>query len=388
MPESAGPRIGLFHPYPNRMGGSQQVTLALAQHLPDLGYCPVVVVPDEGEFTQAARAAGTEVIICAPGPRWRVHGTEARTSDWLSLGTGIQLLQYWQVLRASVRRNELALLHCMDVRGALMAAPAGRMTARPCVWHVHSAPRGFAMRTMGAALATVARHALFVSQGAADYWKLPGWTLAASAIVPNGLDAPVADATLGRPEPGTVLVAGSLSETKGQDVLIRAMPSVVKRFPGARCLVAGADWSGGRFADELQALVAGSGLETSVEFLGQRPDIPRLMAQSACVIVPSRSETFGMVALEAMAQSRPVIASRTGGLPEIVEDGRTGLLVAPDDPQSLAQAVIRVLEDPEFARQLGQHGHERWLRHFTVRAMTERTARFYDRLLGQHGQPA
>jgi glycosyltransferase involved in cell wall biosynthesis len=87
-----------------------------------------------------------------------------------------------------------------------------------------------------------------------------------------------------------------------------------------------------------------------------------------------------------MALSRPVIACRTGGLPEIVEDGRTGLLVAPDDPQALAQAVIRVLEDPDFAGQLGRNGHERWLRHFTMRAMTERTARFYDRLLGKHAQ--
>jgi hypothetical protein len=386
MPESAGPRIGLFHPYPDRMGGSQQVTLALALHLPALGYHPVMVVPDEGRFTQAARAAGTEVIVCCPGPRWRVHGTEARASDWLSLGTGIQLFQYWRALCTSVRRNELALLHCMDVRGALMAAPAGRMAGRPCVWHVHSAPRGRAMRSLGAALATAAKHALFVSQGAADYWKLPGWTLAASAIVPNGLDAPVADVPARGPVPGTVLVAGSLSATKGQDVLIRAMPAVVKRFSGARCLIAGQDWGGGRFADQLQALVAGYGLQASVEFLGQRSDIPRLIAQSACVVVPSRMETFGMIALEAMALSRPVIACRTGGLPEIVEDGRTGLLVAPDDPQALAQAVIRVLEDPDFAGQLGRNGHERWLRHFTMRAMTERTARFYDRLLGKHAQ--
>jgi hypothetical protein len=381
-------RVGVFHPYPSRMGGSQQVTLALVRHLPEFGYHPVVFAPGEGAFVEAARRSGIEVQICLPGPRWQVEGTAARPSKWLSFAIAVELEQYWRALRDVVRASRISLLHCADVRGVVMAAPAARMAAMPCIWHVHSAPRGTSMRLLGPVLAAASAHLLFVSQAAADYWGLPRWMLGSSAIVPNGLEPPTTPGKRERSEPGTLLVAGSLSAVKGQDILIRAMPEILRHCPGARCLIAGKDWGDGRFANQLESLVGENGLHSSVEFLGQRQDIPELIERSACVIVPSRSETFGMVALEAMAQSRPVIASRTGGLPEIVEDGRTGLLVAPDDPQSLAQAVIRVLEDPGFARQLGRHGHERWLQHFTVRAMTERTARFYDRLLGTHAQPS
>jgi glycosyltransferase involved in cell wall biosynthesis len=160
------------------------------------------------------------------------------------------------------------------------------------------------------------------------------------------------------------------------------MPEILRHCPEARCLIAGKDWGDGRFAARLEELVAEHGLHGSVEFLGQRQDIPDLIARSACVVVPSRMETFGMVVLEAMALSRPVVASRTGGLPEIVEDGVTGLLAAPDDPQALAQAIVRMLKDPAAANEMGKRGHDRWLREFTARLMAERTARFYDRLLG------
>lgn len=381
-------RVGVFHPYPGRMGGSQQVTLALARHLPQFGYHPVVFAPGEGAFVDAARRYGIEVQICVPGSRWQVEGTAASPSKWLSFAIAIQLAQYWRALRDVVRASRISLLHCADVRGVIMAAPAARMAGTPCLWHVHSAPRGASMRLLGPVLAAASGRLLLVSQAAADYWKLPQWMLGSSTIVHNGLELPTMPGVRASSEPGTLLVAGSLSAVKGQDILLRAMPEILRRCPGARCLVAGKDWGDGRFASQLEKLVGDNGLHATVEFLGQRQDIPELIERSACVIVPSRMETFGMVALEAMAQSRPVIASRTGGLPEIVEDGRTGLLVAPDDPQALAHAVIRVLEDPEFARQLGRHGHERWLRHFTVRAMTERTARFYDRLLGKHAQPS
>src|SRR5262245_42763585 len=359
-------RIGLFHPYPERLGGSQQVALALAPRLPSFGFQPVVLVPGEGSFVDAARGAGIETIVCEPGPRWRVIGTEARSADWMKPAVVHQLWRYWHALRDVVRRAGVSLVHCFDVRGALMAAPAARMAHRPAIWHVHSSPRGVGMRIAGPAIAASARNLLYVSQGAADAWRLPHGILGLTDVVPNGLDLSTVSGRGTPQEPATLLVAGSLSPIKGQDVLIRAMPAILRQFPDARCLLAGHDWADGQFLRRLRELVARSGLEDSVAFLGHRSDIPQLIERSACVVVPSRMETFGMIAVEAMALSRPVIASKIGGLPEVVEDGETGVLVPPDEPDALAHAVITLLSDRERAQRMGGLGDKRWTRSLTA----------------------
>ena len=100
--------------------------------------------------------------------------------------------------------------------------------------------------------------------------------------------------------------------------------------------------------------------QIGVDVVGAMPRdrLRELIDESALVVVPSRSEGMGRIVLEASARSRPVVASRVGGIPELVEDGRTGLLVAPEDAGELAAAVIRLLEDPSTAAQMGRRGRE------------------------------
>jgi glycosyltransferase involved in cell wall biosynthesis len=101
------------------------------------------------------------------------------------------------------------------------------------------------------------------------------------------------------------------------------------------------------------------GLTHAVRFLGQRGDVPALIGLSRLVVLPSLAESFGFAALEGMALGRPVVASRAGGLPEVVADGETGLLVDVGDAPGLARALTALLRDPERAAQMGGRGRER-----------------------------
>jgi glycosyltransferase involved in cell wall biosynthesis len=150
------------------------------------------------------------------------------------------------------------------------------------------------------------------------------------------------------------LVVGAISrlrEEKGIDVLANAFASVRHRVPQARMLVVG----DGPDRDALQSQALELGINNSIVWAGARPwsDAIRLMSVTDIVAVPSRFEGFGLSAVEAMACGKPVVASAVGGLPEIVKDRETGLLVPPSDPQAWAEALVRLVGDPGLRQELG-----------------------------------
>jgi glycosyltransferase involved in cell wall biosynthesis len=149
-----------------------------------------------------------------------------------------------------------------------------------------------------------------------------------------------------------VLFAGMLERYKAVDVLLDAWEIVAERLPDARLTMVGA----GRLHDEVAARIAGSSLARSVELLDPVPraELRRLIDASTCLVLPSRSEGLGRVVLEAMARERPVVASSVGGIVELVEPGRTGVLVPPEDASALADALTGVLEDLASARAMGR----------------------------------
>ena len=170
------------------------------------------------------------------------------------------------------------------------------------------------------------------------------------------------------PEGPNIIYMGRLSQRKGIKYLIRAMPEVLERVPEARLLVGG---SGERMA-ELQALVKRMELGDSVEFLGFIPDeeLPDFYARGMVFCMPSVYEGFGMVMLEAMASSLPVVAFRTGGVPEVIEDGVTGYQA---DPGTLGDRLARVLEDPKGAAEMGARGRKLVWDRYTTEHMADLT---------------
>jgi len=155
-----------------------------------------------------------------------------------------------------------------------------------------------------------------------------------------------------------VLGYGRLVPEKGFDLLVRAFALVVARYPRARLVLAGE----GGVRGDLERLAAELGVAAAVDFVGpvSPAAVPALLDAASLVVVPSRwAEPFGLVALEAALMARPVVAARTGGLPEVVEDGVTGVLVEREDVAGLADAIARLLADPAGADGMGVAGRER-----------------------------
>jgi glycosyltransferase involved in cell wall biosynthesis len=178
-----------------------------------------------------------------------------------------------------------------------------------------------------------------------------------TTVVHNGVREPQGD-VVPAPEAGTthLVVVGRLATRKGQDLAIRAAAVVVQAGHDVHLTLVGDSYPGYEDVSEgYRALAVELGLEQRVSFVGFTDPHPYVRAADV-VLVPSRVEPFGLVAVEGMLHGRPVVAAAVGGLPEIIDDGRTGLLVRPEDPSALASAILRLLDDPGAARRLATAG--------------------------------
>lgn len=202
-----------------------------------------------------------------------------------------------------------------------------------------------------------------------------------SSVILNGLPVPdVLPAELSF-EPPELLCLGRLVHDKGFHTAVEAFASIRQRFPAARLTIAG----DGPDRPVLEGLVRALGLEEAVRFTGwvSPEDVPATINRSSVVIMPSREESFGLVALESGLMGRPVVASRVGGLPEVVRHGETGFTVSRDDPQAFADAALRLLEDPDRARRFGEAGRKRGLAIFSLERYVDEYDALYRRLAGR-----
>jgi glycosyltransferase involved in cell wall biosynthesis len=179
-------------------------------------------------------------------------------------------------------------------------------------------------------------------------------------------------------ESGPVLgVVGLLKERKGHRFLFRALPRILKEFPGLSLLVVGK----GALREHLEEMTRRLEIDRHVRFTGFRDDIPRLMKAMDIVVLPSKNEGFGYVLAEAMALSKPVVASRISSIPEVVEEGRTGLLVPPGDVSALGDALLDLLRNPQQARRMGRAGRRRVERHFSLERMLDEVERLFEEVI-------
>ena len=182
-------------------------------------------------------------------------------------------------------------------------------------------------------------------------------------------------AELSIPESHRVIgVIGMFDPVKGHVFLLRAIKRLQESgVNDLTCLIAGE----GRLEADLKDYAKAAGIEQNVRFLGYRRDIPDLLGLMDMVIMPSLRESFGIAALEAMAMKLPVVASRIGGLEEVVEHERTGLLVPPSDAAALAEAILRLAENPEMRRNMGEAGRHRVEEKFSIESTIRRTEALY-----------
>jgi len=297
--------------------------------------------------------------------------------DAIRVRADVDPIAFLQLVAYLVRqRPELLHTHLVHAEWyALLAGTVARVPVRFTTKHgfneFREAPYfGVADR----AVASLAHVHIAISRGLARYLEdVEGFDRESFEIVhygiePDGEPGPYADAA------PRLLCVGRLIPIKGHIVLLRAFAEARRRLPNLQLDIAGR----GPLEPALRALARELEIEEAVHFHGYVAPIQAAIERAAVVVVPSMGEGFGMVALEAMERSRPVIAARIGGLGELVRDGETGVLVPPGEAEPLTEAIVRVAGDLELARQMGEAGRKRALSRFLQAFCTDRTELLYD----------
>jgi glycosyltransferase involved in cell wall biosynthesis len=292
-------------------------------------------------------------------------------------------------LTALARRERFDIIHSHNWSLFVEAAVAGAWSKTPALVHtVHGAYLAHRPTLTGALKRSVRHHlerrmahrfrrVATVSNEIARY-VLQEVGLPADKVVTvhNGIaDTP---ALPGRPKAGTgqgvtFITTGRLALVKNHSLLLRAFGLVVRSDPRARLVIVG----DGPEREALAALTQGLELGSAVSFLGFRTDVRQQLAQADVFVLTSRYEGISIALLEAMQTGLPAVTTRVGGLPEMIVDGVTGLLVEPDDAEGIAAAMLRLAASPELRSQMGQRGRALQASQFSLRAMVERYLQIY-----------
>jgi glycosyltransferase involved in cell wall biosynthesis len=355
------------------VAGGQAIALRLAQAACERDHDVAFVAPEPGPFVDRVRADGIPVHLLSVRRTYQV-------------GKAVRLARL-------LHREQADVLHTHTLAAAnVLGRVSARLAGVPVISHLHienlfrRATRPL-LRRLDNTTARLCARLVAVSEDTRRAYERQGYPEHRIEVVLNGveLDARGAAADLrselGIP-PGAPLVGevARLCDVKGQRELIEAIASV----PEARLVLVGADLErDGAFEAELRREADRLGVRDRVVFAGRRDDVGGLLGQLDVVALPSWTEGLPLVLLEAMARGRAVVATSVGGTPEAVTDGETGLLVPPRDPEALAQAIRRLLADPDLRGRLGDAGRRRVAERFSADAMCRRVLELYDEVVAR-----
>ena len=371
----------LFLDHVGVLGGAELSLLDIARHYKASSS---VLLFDDGPFRARLEQNGVSVnVVRAPS---QVSGASREGGLQSLLATPGVLLMALRVARDARRFD---LLYANSQKALVIAAVAGRLARRPVVWHLRDmlTQEHFSRfnRRVAVTLANgfVAR-VIVNSQATADAFVQSGGNASLTRVVYNGFDPAPFDAVreediaalkaeLGVQDARIVSVFSRLAPWKGQHVLLEALSHLPE---DVHALIVGEAIFGEReYAAALREQVRALGLGARVHFLGFRGDIPTLMRASDVVVHASTSpEPFGRVVVEGMLAGKPVVATRAGGVLEIVEDAQSGLLVEPGDADDLARALNYLLAHPAEATRVAEAGRRRALGTFSLNALLDGVA--------------
>jgi len=387
----------LEHNVDGTVGGSHFCLLEICRHIDRNRFTPVVWFFQENPLVGSFRNAGADVVVARPPSPIRFPGN-SNTLVRRALSIGQSAANVMRIILSNrawwehrLRAAGIGLVHLnnsamSDVDLQLACLRLGI----PCGAHQRGYPVERDWLTLR--VARQLRAVVAISSSVRD--DLIGRGLHASQLqlVFDGIDVerikrtlPASDAALealGIP-PGSRLlgIVGNVKRWKGQMVVAQAIAQLHAKYPGLKCLMVGAVADDKYFSEIVQFCEA-SGISEVVRFAGFHPSPPSLMARMEIVLHSStQPEPFGIVLLEAMALGRPVIATRAGGPMDIIEDGESGLLVAPGEALEMAAAIECLLKDDAERKRIGEAGRARVHAHFTARVNVDRLQAIYDKLL-------
>ena len=375
---------GLFLDHVGVTGGAE---LALMDLIPAYRETSTFLLFEDGPLEERMRGLGANVHVLRGGDALRMVRRETR---WPGLRAGRHAASLARRVARHARGYDF--IHANSQKAFVVGALAGVMARRPVIWELHDMlTADHFSRTnirLGVALANhVAACVIANSRATASAFVAQGGRADKVCVVHNGLSPDAFDAVtddtiaalrtdLRLTRAPILAVFGRLSPWKGQHVAIEALAAL----PNAQLLIVGAALFGEKdYEARLQMEATQLGVASRIRFMGFRTDIPALMRLADVVLHTSTSpEPFGRVVVEGMLAWRPVIATRAGGVEEIIQDGVSGVLVNGGDAKDLANAVTSLLSDPQRVSRMTRAARSEAVQRFSIAGMVREKAAIID----------
>ena len=411
------PRTILYVDHTASLSGGEIALLHLLHALDPTRYTPVVVLGQDGPLLTRLRAEGIETHLLPLAPQ--VAHTRKDTlhpTSLLRLGAAAHSLAYIFRLARFIQERDVDLVHTNSLKADLLGGVAARLVRVPVIWHVRdrivadylppAAVRAFrflcrllpnyiiansqatltTLATPPSARATVIHSGVVKKPLRVVHDGIPDGACSGEE---SGWSAEEAEASLEEElfvpsEPGSgpavIGLVGRLSPWKGQHIFLEAAALVAQSYPGTRFVLIGSALFGEEgYVAGLHAQVARLGLAEVVEFTGFCSDVlSRMQSLDIVAHASTTGEPFGQVVVEGMLAGKAVVATNGGGVPEIVVEGVTGLLVPMGDAQALAGGLCALLSDPVRRQQMGREGRKRALEHFSIELTARKVEQVYE----------
>jgi glycosyltransferase involved in cell wall biosynthesis len=388
-----GPCTIAYIDHADEVGGAEKSLCELIAHLDRERFAPVVIHQPGAQWLKYAEGADAELRPgIPPSDLYDARRTELGGGALAGVHRIFAAMPPMVALWREFGAVRPAIVHTNSAKMHLIAGTAARLRRLPVVWHMRDLLTDDGAREwLRRAVRRIRPEVIAISDAvAAQFEGMP----CIVRVVPNGI--PIDRFAPGPPSEGlrkelelpegapVACVVGRLTPWKGHRTLLCAWQEVTARVPDACLLIVGevAFWEDS-YADELRSLAEELGIAGSVTWAGFRDDVPDVLRLADVLVLASTDEPFGRVVIEGMAAGLPVVATASGGVPEIVVDGETGLLVPPEEPGPMGEAIAEVLTSPASAEAMGEAGRRRAVERFDVRRVARQVGEIYDELLGR-----
>ncbi len=361
-----------------QIGGAERSLFYLIKNLDRERFLPIVALPSEGPFTEDLKSLGIEIhFIDFPRP--------------LGLNIFKKMRTIYELVRV-IKTRDIDLIHSNGFRTNLYGGIAGRITEKKIVWHARNLITS--ERIDPDRLFIFLPHSLIcLTEAVRKRFYRGGIPIKKSIVIPNGVDIeefnpgisgdPVRE-EFGIPKDAPLIgITSRIVPEKGHDTFLKATRIVSEEFPDVRFLVAGSHLSAeyDEWNRYIRRLSKELGLSERLIFTGFRKDLPQILSAMDVFVLASYAEPSGRTHLEAMAMAKPIVATKSGGTPEIAVDGETAILVEPMDDKAMAEAIISLLKDPQKRLVMGRKARERVESLFSIKRNVIETEELYLHLL-------
>jgi len=357
--------------------GSGKIILQVLRLYRSEGLTPVVVLTGPGPLVEELKAEGFIVRIQNLGILRRKYVNPAGLLNRLS--KNLKAYRFLDQLHSEFR-FELVYSNTLAV---IVGAYWTKRNRLPHIWHIHEILLGPAplVKLLSKMIDSSTKSPIVVSQAVFNHWK-PKLKLANPEVIHNGIPYdeflktyPNAKSELGLPADKLIItMIGRINPGKGQFFFLEMATKISKTFPSCHFALVGDPFPGyEHIQDEIRMTIMEKGLKENVTDLGFRTDIPKVLAASDIFVLPSiLPDSFPTVILEAMASGKPIVATRSGGATEMVQDGKTGFLIPVGDVDKGVHALSILIENKEMLLEMGKAGRIRVLKEFSLEAFEEK----------------